>query len=49
MMGMLLWTGWNKNRKGVLLLPQQQQPVSGKEWINSLTSIELILLIHQGT
>ncbi len=49
MMGMQSWIGWNKNRKEELLLPQQQQPVSGKEWINSLTSIELISLIHQGT
>ena len=49
MMGMQLWIGWNKNRKEELLLPQQQQLVSGKEWISSLINIELISLIHQGT
>ena len=49
MMGMQLWTGWNKNRKEELLLPQQQQPASGREWINNLINIELISLTHQGT
>ena len=40
------WIGWNKSKKEVLQLPEQQQLVFGKVWINPLMSTELIELIR---